>query len=99
MGRPPKSEAEFKDFIQTNGSKVLERLNIASVDELFISERDKQPIVVLYGKKPEGVRRDIVAYEQTGVAGSRQVGFALGMIEDVEADKFGELVPGAGMPE
>lgn len=99
MGRPPKSEEELKGFIQEKGAKVLERLEIAGVDELFLSERDGQPFVVLYGRKPQGVRRDVVAYEQTGVDGIRHVGFDLGMIEDVDEEKFRELVPESAITE
>lgn len=92
MGRPPKSEEELKAFIQENGTKVLQRMKIAKVDDLLVSERDGQSFVVVYGKRPEGVRRDVVAYEQTGVDGVRQVGFSLGMIEEVDAQEFSELV-------
>lgn len=93
LGRTPKNEQELKDAI----SKLdvsLERMNVASIDELFVSERDGQPFVIVFGRSPQGV----VAYEQTGADGVRQVGFKLGNIEEADEARFRELVPTAAVP-
>ena len=93
VGRPPANEAELRQFVQDNGAQVLARLNIESVDELLKSERDGQPFVVGYAQQRKGSNPDIVAYEQTGIDGKRQVGFRLGVIEEVDSQRFSELVP------
>ena len=91
--RPPASEAEFRKFVASNGGPMLEKLQIAGIDELLISERDGQPLVVIYGKRPQGVSPEVVAYEQIGVDGKRQVGLTLGSIEEVDEQRFRQLVP------
>ncbi|MGI9427810.1 MAG: hypothetical protein ACR2NM_04075 [Bythopirellula sp.] len=93
QGRAPTSEAELRDYVVANAQQVLEKLEIASFDELLISERDGLPFVVLYGKTPKGVRPDIIAYEQTGINGKRLVGFSLGNIEEVDETAFRKFVP------
>jgi hypothetical protein len=93
VGRPPANEQEFKDAIAKMGVS-LEALKVGSIDELFVSERDGQPFVVLYGPQKPG--SDVVAYEQTGVDGIRWVGFTLGNVEECDAARFAELVPSGG---
>src|SRR5688572_11732194 len=48
LGRPPKDEQEFKEKVK-NSDINLEALNVGTVDELFISDRDGQPLGVVYG--------------------------------------------------
>jgi hypothetical protein len=89
LGRDPASEQELKAAIDKMGLS-LQSMKVASIDELFVSERDGQPFVIVYGSSPQGV----AAYEQTGINGKRQVGFKLGNIEEVDEARFAELVPG-----
>ncbi len=70
---------------------MMSNLDIANVDQLFLSERDQQPYVVLYGKRPANAN-DLVAYEQTGVGGKRLVGYSIGLIAEVDEAQFQELV-------
>lgn len=98
QGAAPKSEEELKAYIEAKGKEVLDRLEIPSVDELFVSERDGQPFTVFYGKKPKGVRPDVIAYEKSGVDGKRRVGFDLGMIQEFNETEFRELVPADAEP-
>ena len=98
FGRPPANEQEFKQFIATEGTTIMERLNVTGPDELFVSERDGQPLVVVYGQRPQGMSRDVIAYEQTGVDGMRQVGTVLGMVQEVDESRFRELVPESATP-
>jgi hypothetical protein len=96
-GRPPANEQEFKKFIEAKGAAALETLNISDPGELFVSERDGKPFVILYGKRPPGV--DVVGYEQDGVDGKREVGLGLGNIVEVDEAKLRELVPPAAQPK
>jgi hypothetical protein len=95
-GRRPKNEQELKDYISKNAQETLQRLGVESVDAVFVSERDGQPFVVLYGPKPQGATVDVVAYEKTGVDGKRQVATSLGPIREVDEAGFRELVPQGG---
>jgi hypothetical protein len=90
QGRIPKDEQEFKDNLKS-ADLSLESLKINSTDDLFVSERDGQPLVVVYGSVPPG--SDVVVYEQTGVDGKRMIGHRIGMVEEVDEAKFKELVP------
>src|SRR5262245_51638777 len=77
-GRPPANEAEFKQFVAKNGAAIMEAMHVASSDEFFVSERDGEPFVIVYGKRPKGVGEDVIAYEHTGVDGTRLVAFGIG---------------------
>lgn len=88
----PKSEAEFKEFIAKSGGPVLQRLELTSPDVLFVSERDGQPLTVVYAPRPVGVDSQVVAYEQTGVDGRRQVGFKLGEIKELDEAALAQYV-------
>lgn len=96
QGRPPSSEEEFKKFIQERGMGILKQFGIPSVDALFISERDKQPYVVIYGE-PKGppalAGQPVCVYERQGVGGRRYVASSLGAVEEVDEARFRELVP------
>ncbi len=96
QGRPPSSEEEFKKFIQERGMGILKQFGIPSVDALFISERDKQPYVVIYGE-PKGppalAGQPVCVYERQGVSGRRYVASSLGAVEEVDEARFRELVP------
>ena len=87
QGRPPQSEDEFKQYIAKQDSAMLERMNVATADELFVSERDGKPIVVLYGKR-RGPAAEVVAYEAEGVDGTRLVAKATGQVQVMSAEEF-----------
>jgi hypothetical protein len=90
LGRYPKDEAEFKAALG-KANLTLDAMKVNSIDELFISKRDGQPLVVVYGQAPAG--SDVVVYEQTGVNGLREVGHRLGNVEEVDEAKFAEIAP------
>jgi hypothetical protein len=96
QGRPPANEEEFKRFIRERGMGTLKQFNIPDVDSLFISPRDKQPYVVIYGQ-PKGppalAGQPVVVYEKVGVGGKRYVASSLGAVEEVDETRFRELVP------
>lgn len=89
-GRAPKSEKQFRAWIEKQGPDELEILGVESVDDIFISTRDNEPYVVVYGKQ-----KQIVAYEAVGVEGQRYVADNIGSIELVDEARFSELVPDA----
>lgn len=94
LGKPPGSEQEFKEVIaQDNVDPGV--LGVDSVDELFVSDRDGQPLVVDYGQTSA---QGVVVYEQVGKDGVRLVGFTSGQIEEADAAEFAQLVPKPATP-
>ena len=91
LGRPPENEQEFKQAA-AQGQMDLGVLGVDSVDELFVSDRDAQPLTMVYGKAPQGVARGVIAYEQTGKDGIRLVAFNNGQVIEANQAKFAELV-------
>jgi hypothetical protein len=85
LGHVPRDTQEFKQSI-AKLSVSSEMLGGGSIDELFVSERDSQPLVVIYGSTPRD--SDVVVYEQTGLNGKRQVGHRIGMVEEVNEDLY-----------
>jgi hypothetical protein len=90
LGHPPKDEQEFKQAIAASEIDPA-ALKLANFDEAFTSERDGQPLVVVYGDPPAG--SDVIVYEQTGVDGKRLVARRVGQVEEADATRFQELVP------
>lgn len=98
LGHRPANQAEFKSFIAANARPMLDSQHVNSVDELFISERDGQPFVVLYGEPTKGAAADLVAYEQVGVAGKRLAGYSLGAIAEIDEQQLANLAPAVNKP-
>ena len=100
-----KSEADFKQAITRKVpadvlSEMLADAKVDSVDQLFISERDGQPFVIFYlGQRPAEVANDLFAYEQDGVDGKRLVAYGIGSFDEVDEQRFNELVPPAHRPK
>ncbi len=92
LGHGPKDEQEFKDAIK-HANISPEALKLSSIEDVFVSERDGKPLVVVYGGQRTG--SDVVVYEQTGVDGMRMLGHTIGSVETVDEARFGELVPAA----
>jgi hypothetical protein len=92
LNHNPASEEEFKKAISDSGI-TPEMLKIDNIDQLFTSERDGQPLVVVYGPQPPG--SDVIIYEATGVDGMRYVAHKIGQVEEVDEARFRELVPAA----
>ena len=63
-GRIPKNEKSFRKWLEKRGDDYLDSLKVDSIDDVFISSRDNEPYVVIYGKK-----QSIVAYEAVGIDG------------------------------
>lgn len=53
QGKPPASEAELKEFAKTEADEnFLKQHTLPNVDAMFVSSRDNQPYVVIYGALP-----------------------------------------------
>lgn len=89
LGHTPRDEDEFKKTLATQNLS-LDRFGVTSLDELFVSERDGKPLVVVYGQPPKG--SDVVVYEQIGVGGKRQVGHRIGMVEELDEAQLKDLI-------
>lgn len=89
-GRPPRSEKLFRVWIEKQGPDFLTILQVDNVDDIFISSRDNEPYVVVYGKP-----KRVVAYEAVGVDGKRFITDDLGVSTEVDEATFDEMVPDA----
>ena len=87
-GRVPKNEKSFRKWIEKQGS--VEDFGAQSLDEMFISSRDDEPYVVVYGKP-----KKVVAYEAVGIDGSRYIADDLGIVQEVDEATFRDMVPDA----
>ncbi len=94
LGHRPANEQEFKAAL-AKSILNLKLLGVSTIDELFVSERDDQPLVVLYGPPAKEGDPGVVVYEQQGVDGKRLVGFRAANVEDADAARLKELVPAA----
>jgi len=92
----PTDEAQLKRFISQKGARDLAGRQLASVDELFVSARDGEPLVIKYGQKSspaEALAPDsIVAYEKTGVHGQRLVALPTGGVAELDQNEFAEVL-------
>jgi hypothetical protein len=64
QGQLPKTEADFKRYINSLDVAMLDRIKtisgVSTIDELFVSERDGQSYIIFYGQPPAGVAADLV---------------------------------------
>ena len=97
-GLPPANEAEFKEFVRSLSTGELASFNVTDLESLFVSSRDGQPYVIIYGQPsgpPGPGGAPVIAYEQVGVGGKRFVASSMAAIEEVDEARFKELVPNA----
>jgi len=91
-GQPPKNKEQFVNFIRDKGQRILELGKIKDVNSIFVSQRDHQPYLLLYGKQALRQRTaGLVACEQVGAAGKRLVGYSQGSVEELDESRFKEL--------
>lgn len=91
--RPPRDEAQFKEFLGRS-TDLLKSQGIASLEDLLISPRDGQPIMILYGEKiiddtPNGF--PWIAYESQGVNGKKCLIGARGNVEEMTQEQVEAL--------
>jgi hypothetical protein len=93
-GRPPATESEFKQYVAERGEPLFKAAGVSTADELFVSPRDNQPYVILYGNEAAKlISRGIVVHERTGVGGRRLIGYRIGSVEELDDAEFRKLVP------
>ena len=97
-GRAPKTIDELRKFVEkTTGPEKLTRLNVASMNELFVSPRDGKPFaLVSYAKLPSpaaGQPAPVVLYEAAGQNGERAVAFLGGGTQIVPESELQKLLP------
>jgi len=95
-GRTPPDQEALKKFITSHPATELAALKITDVEQLFVSPRDNQPYVVLYGAKlppPGPSGSPVIAYEKDGAGGRRFVAFANAGVEELDDVRFRQLVP------
>ena len=85
LRHPPGDVKEFRQALATLSVKP-EQMKVGSCDELFVSERDGKPLVVVYGSPLKD--SDVLVYEQTGVNGKRLIGHRIGMVEEVDEAQY-----------
>lgn len=98
QGKPPGNEAEFRKYVEAQGATDLANLGVTDPAKLWISSRDGQPYVILYGPvagPPGPAGMPVVAYESKGSGGKRYVASSLGAVDEVSDARFHELVPTA----
>ena len=93
----PKDEQDFRQFLQGISSEKLQRIGVdpASIDGIFVSERDGQPFKIRYGVKGNIRGSDEpVVFEAQGVDGKRMVGFLKMTQREVDAAEYDQLWSG-----
>jgi hypothetical protein len=87
-GDLPRDEKEFKDFIAKEHQQALSNTGVSSVDELLVSKRDGKPYAIKYQSTKDWPLEGMIAYEQEGVDGSRQVANDLGGTTELNEEQF-----------
>jgi hypothetical protein len=98
-GKGPANEKALKGHIRSIPGFSLQASGVdpAAIDSLFVSDRDQEPFVVLYGltiAQVSGTKAPLVAHEKTGKNGKRLVGFANAKVELVDEARLQELIAG-----
>jgi hypothetical protein len=81
-GQLPADEKDFKNFIAKSGG------NTANVDSVFVSNRDGKSYAIKYRSDKSWRHPDIIAYEQEGRDGTREVATVVGGYEKLSEDEF-----------
>jgi len=93
---PPTDEATFKKHMKGLRASVQYdyHINPDNIDASFVSERDGQPLVVMYGQGPgkiSGDSKKVIAHEKTGKNGKHLVVFAstkVDIVDDAELERL-----------
>jgi hypothetical protein len=86
-GEIPRTEEDFKSFVQSLGPGVLDRAGLSGLNELLLSRRDDKPFVVHY-KSVDWKLNHVIAYEQVGVGGTRFIASDLGAVSEIAEQQF-----------
>jgi len=91
-GYPPAHEEEFKAFIQGQGFEQYDSETITKLEDFFISPRDGQPYIVVYGDGRNQLP-EILAYERVGTVTGRWVVSSMTTVAEVQEERLRQLVP------
>ena len=96
-GGGPPNEAELKKYMKLVEGWVLEDRGVdpKNLDALFISPRDQEPFVVLWGvgiKQISGTKAPLVAYEKNAKNGKRLIVFANTKLDYVDDDGLKQVM-------
>jgi hypothetical protein len=96
-GAGPQDEKTLKQHIRSTPAHVLQigGVDPDAIDSLFVSDRDNEPFVIIYGqsiRKIGGDSAPVVAHEKTGKNGKRLVGFANGKVALADDARLQELL-------
>jgi hypothetical protein len=90
----PKDEQDFRQFVQGISTEKLQRIGVdpASIDGVFVSERDAQPFKIRYRVKGSMMgTQEPVVFESQGADGKRIVGFLDMTQREVDAAEYDQL--------
>src|SRR5262249_39109267 len=95
-GKGPANQPELKKHIRGQPDFVLQMNGVdpKALDAVFVSERDQEPFVILYGVSISGITGSsapLIAHEKTGKNGKRLVVFANTKVEQVEEARLQDL--------
>jgi hypothetical protein len=98
-GGVPANEASLKKHMSGLRASVQYDYHIDpnNIDASFVSDRDKEPLVVMYGQnigKISGDSKRVVAHEKTGKNGKRLVVFVSTKVDNVSEAELNELKSG-----
>jgi hypothetical protein len=98
-GAGPATEQDFKKHLRGMPDHVLGSNGIdpKALDAAFISARDQEPFVVLYGLRISSISAKsapVVVHEKTGKDGTLLAGCCNGKVEQVDSTRLKELLEG-----
>jgi hypothetical protein len=96
-GKGPANEQVLRKHMRSLPDFVLRTNGVdpEALDALFVSERDGEPFVVLYGisiSGMSGTKAPLLAHEKTGKGGKRLIVFANTKVELVDDARLQELM-------
>jgi hypothetical protein len=86
-GEAPRDADDFRVFVKSLGSGVLERVGLAGCDELLASPRDGKPFVIKY-RDVDWKLDNVIAYEQQGVGRTRYIASDQGAVSEITEQQF-----------
>lgn len=92
-GKPPANESQLIDHL-AKSADMLKSQGIADVEQLLVSPRDGQPLVVLYGEsiiQDENSGFPWIAHETLGIGGKKLVIGARGNVEEMTQEQIEAL--------
>lgn len=92
-GQVPRSEPELRNFVAAMNPADRAALGVASVDACLVSDRDGQPVCLVFGgSEPANGEAAVVCHERQGRDGVRLVGKIGGDVEIADETRFRELI-------